>query len=158
MQLSRANWGLVVSRIAGVIIFIAGIFFAARLCAAQQTIANPIPNIFAPLSTPAHSIDHLSRFVLTITALIFIVVFTLLTYATLKFRGRSADAAREPAQVYRSTQIELAWTVSPILIVVVHVLATARVIHAIQDAPQPAAAVQVAVIGHQFWWEFRYPA
>ncbi len=67
-------------------------------------------------------------------------------------------AGREPAQVYGSTQIELAWTVIPILIVVVLFLATARVIHAIQDAPKPATAVEVTVIGHQFWWEFRYPA
>src|SRR5271163_4400624 len=158
MQLSRANWGLVVSRIAGVLIFLAGIFFAARLCAAQQTIANPIPSIFDPLSTPAHTIDHLSRFVLVISALIFIVVFTLLTYAIIKFRVRDAEPAREPAQVYGSTQIELAWTVIPILIVVVLFLASARVIHAVQDAPQPANALQVTVIGHQFWWEFRYPS
>jgi cytochrome c oxidase subunit 2 len=32
------------------------------------------------------------------------------------------------------------------------------VIHAIQDAPQPPGAVEVTVIGHQFWWEYRYPA
>jgi len=57
----------------------------------------------------------------------------------------------------RSTQIELAWTVIPILIVVVLFLATARVIHAIQDAPKPARRVEVTAIGHQFWWEFRYP-
>jgi cytochrome c oxidase subunit 2 len=37
-------------------------------------------------------------------------------------------------------------------------LATARMIFAIQDAPQPPAALEVTVIGHQFWWEFRYPA
>ena len=59
--------------------------------------------------------------------------------------------------MYGSTQIELAWTVIPILIVVVLVAATARVIHAIQDAPQPATALKVTVIGHQFWWEYRYP-
>jgi cytochrome c oxidase subunit II len=85
------------------------------------------------------------------------VVFTLLVYAILKFRGRAADRGCEPAQVYGSTQIELAWTVIPILIVIVLYLATARVIHAIQDAPKPATAVDVTVIGHQFWWEFRYP-
>jgi cytochrome c oxidase subunit 2 len=69
-----------------------------------------------------------------------------------------AGAEREPAQVYGSTQIELAWTVIPILIVVVLFLATARVIHGIQDVPKPSTAVEVTVIGHQFWWEFRYPA
>jgi cytochrome c oxidase subunit 2 len=31
-------------------------------------------------------------------------------------------------------------------------------IHAIQDAPKPAGAIEVTAIGHQFWWEFRYPA
>jgi len=114
-------------------------------------------NIFAPASTPAHSIFHLSVFVLSVTGLIFAVVFTLLVCAIVKFRGRAADSGREPAQVYGSTQIELAWTVIPILIVIVLYLATARVIHAIQDAPKPPTAVDVTVIGHQFWWEFRYP-
>ena len=114
-------------------------------------------NIFAPTSTPAKSIADLSVFVLVITGIIFVVVFALLVYSVVKFRGRATDAGREPAQVYGSTQIELAWTIIPILIVVVLFLATARVIHAIQDAPEPTGAVQVTAIGHQYWWEFRYP-
>jgi cytochrome c oxidase subunit II len=114
-------------------------------------------NIFAPASTPAKSIADLSIFVLSITGVIFVVVFALLAYSVVKFRGRAKDAGREPAQVYGSTQIELAWTIIPVLIVVVLFLATARVIHAIQDAPEPAGAVDVIAIGHQYWWEFRYP-
>src|SRR5258707_15289556 len=113
--------------------------------------------IFAPASAPAKSIADLSVLVLVITGIIFVVVFALLVYAVVKFRGRAMDAGREPAQVYGSTQIELAWTIIPILIVVVLFLATARVIHAIQDAPEPAGAVQITRIGHQYWWEFRYP-
>jgi len=35
--------------------------------------------------------------------------------------------------------------------------AAARVIHAIQQAPEPPGAIDVTVIGHQFWWEYRYP-
>src|SRR6195256_1390807 len=115
-------------------------------------------NIFAPASTPAKSIADLSVFVLVVTGIIFLVVFALLVYSVVKFRGRATDVGREPAQVYGSTQIELAWTIIPILIVVVLFLATARVIHAIQDAPKPATALEVTAIGHQFWWEFRYPA
>jgi cytochrome c oxidase subunit 2 len=114
-------------------------------------------NIFAPASTPAKAIADLSVFVLVITGIIFVVVFALLVYSVVKFRGRAMDAVREPAQVYGSTQIELAWTIIPILIVVVLFLATARVLHAVQDAPQPPGAVEVTAIGHQFWWEFRYP-
>jgi cytochrome c oxidase subunit II len=115
-------------------------------------------NIFAPASTPAASIVQLSTFVLAITAVIFIVVATLLAYSIVKFRATPANAGREPAQVYGSTQIELAWTIVPVLIVVVLFAATARVIHAIQDAPKPPTAVDVTVIGHQFWWEYRYPS
>jgi len=115
-------------------------------------------NIFAPESTPAKAIVDLSMFVLGITAVIFIIVASLLVYAIVKFRATPANVDREPAQVYGSTQIELAWTIIPILIVVVLFAATARVIHAIQDAPMPPTSVEVTVIGHQFWWEYRYPA
>src|ERR1700728_4827393 len=55
-------------------------------------------NIFAPASTPAKSIADLSLFVLVITGIIFVVVFALLIYSVVKFRGRVKDAGREPAQ------------------------------------------------------------
>jgi len=136
--------------------------FALLFCLRAVAAAAPgspfsSTSIFAPASTPARTIFGLSLFVLTVCALIFVVVGGLLLYAAVRFRGRPTDAGREPAQVYGSTQIELAWTVIPVLIVAVLFLATARVIHAIQDAPKPAAALDVTVIGHQFWWEFRYP-
>ena len=148
----------VAGRVAGILLLVAGLLFAAGLCAGSTPGDNPIPNIFEPHSTPADSILHLSLFVLTITGLIFLVVFILLVYVVVKFRARAEDSPHEPPQVYGSTQIELAWTVIPILIVVVLFLATTRVIHAIQDAPRPANVVDVIAIGHQFWWEFRYPA
>jgi cytochrome c oxidase subunit II len=153
---SNANWRAIVSRVAGILVLLAGVLLAAGLCTASPS-DNPVPSIFEPHSTPADSIRHLSLFVLGVTGLIFLVVFSLLSYAVVKFRSRAADTEREPAQVYGSTQIELAWTIIPILIVLVLFLATARVIHAIQDAPKPAEAVEVTAIGHQFWWEFRYP-
>jgi cytochrome c oxidase subunit 2 len=117
-----------------------------------------IPNTFQPVSTPAEAIHRLSLFVLAITGLIFASVFWLLAYSITRFRRRSDDDGSEPPQVYGSNPLELAWTVIPVLIVLVLFLATARVIHAIQDAPKPPSAVEVTVIGHQYWWEYRYPA
>ena len=137
MAKHKAEWRVVVGRATGILVLLTGMLLAAGLCTATAKPDNPIPSIFEPHSTPADSILHLSRFVLAITALIFVVVATLLTYAVAKFRSKAADAQREPAQVYGSTQIELAWTVIPILIVVVLFLATARVIHAIQTLPSP---------------------
>src|ERR1700719_825338 len=156
-RMRKADWRAIVSRVAGVLVLLAGVLLAARLCAASPH-DNPVPSIFEPHSTPAESIRHLSHFVLGITGLIFLVVFSLLSYVVVKFRRSMADTDREQVQVYESTQIELAWTIIPILIVVVLFLPTARVIHAIQDAPMPAESVEVTAIGHQFWWEFRYPA
>jgi len=114
-------------------------------------------NIFAPISTPADTIFGLSMFVLAVTGAIFVVVFSLLVYAAVKFRLRPGDDSREPAQIYGSAQVELAWTVIPVLIVVVLFLAAARVIASIQNAIPPQGAIHVTVIGHQYWWEYRYP-
>ncbi len=120
--------------------------------------AAPVPDIFKTVSTPADAIRRLSLFVLIITGLIFAVVFSLLVYAVSKYRYRSGDDNREPPQVYGSNQVELAWTVVPVLIILVLFFATARVIQSVQDAIPPPGAVQVTAVGHQFWWEFRYPA
>ena len=99
--------GAVIGRVTGVLVIIAGILLAAGLCMATPHADNPVPSIFRPHSTPADSIVHLSSFVLVITALIFLVVATLLTYAVVRFRNRASDNKREPAQVHGSTQIEL---------------------------------------------------
>jgi len=95
-------------------------------------------------------------FVLAITGLIYVGVSSLLVYAIVKFRARKGDTT-EPPQVFGSMQIELSWTIIPILIIVVLFLATARVLFSVQDAQKPASALDVIVVGHQFWWEFRYP-
>jgi cytochrome c oxidase subunit 2 len=141
--------------IAGVLLLFAVVLFAGGQCSAASGPA--IPNIFKPESTPADSIYGLSLLVLAVTGFIFVIVFCLIAYAIAKFRKRSNDEP-EPPQVYGSNQIELAWTVIPVLIVLVLFMATARVIHAIEDAPMPKRALEVTVIGHQFWWEFRYPS
>jgi len=96
-------------------------------------------------------------FVLAVTGAIFAIVFSLLVYAVAKFRRRNDDG-REPPQVYGSNQVEVAWTVIPILIVVALFMATARVIADIQKASPSASAIEVVAIGHQFWWEYRYPS
>ena len=95
--------------------------------------------------------------VLGVTAGIFLVVGGLLLYAVIRFRLRESDSKREPPQIYGSNQIELSWTVIPILIVVMLFLSTTRVILETEAAPKPVNALDVTVIGHQFWWEFRYP-
>src|SRR5580704_6009095 len=150
---TRGVWGRV---FAGAASFVC-VLFAAKICLADPAGPSQIPNIFKPDSTPADSIFRLSKLVLSITGVVFLVVFSLIAYATVKFRRRGNDDGSEPPQVYGSNQVELAWTVIPGLIVLVLFLATARVILSVQDAPKPTGAIEVVAIGHQYWWEFRYP-
>jgi cytochrome c oxidase subunit 2 len=114
-------------------------------------------SIFSPKATPAHFIFGLSMFVLGITAAIFLTAGGVLLYVLIRYRQRVTDPEHEPVQIYGSNQIELSWTVIPVLIVVVLFLTTARVIFNTEYASKPATALDVVVIGHQFWWEFRYP-
>ena len=135
----------------GVFLWLSDVAFASSVQSPQ------IPSIFSPASTPADSIYHLSLFVLEVCFVVFAVVFSLLAYSVVKFRRRPGDDGREPAQIYGSNQVELAWTVIPILIVVVLFLASARVIHAVEDYRFPSGTTEVTAVGHQFWWEFQYP-
>lgn len=123
-----------------------------------QVIHGPT-SIFSPAGTPAHSIFGLSMLVLGVTFCVFLIVASLLTYALFRFReSRYKDSPnQEPPQIYGSNQIELSWTVIPILIVVMLFLASARVIFSTEDAQKPPNALDVVVVGHQFWWEYRYP-
>ncbi len=128
------------------------------LLAATRAAALASPtNIFAPASTPAHSIYRLSIFELEVLGAIFVVVSSLLAYAAIRFRDGRQEGQAEPPQIYGSNQMELAWTVLPVLIVVVLFLSSAQVIHRVQDAPEPPGSIEVTAVAHRFWWEYRYP-
>ena len=116
---------------------LAGGLLAGGACLGASPDVSPIPSMFKPQSTPADHIFQLALFVFSITGMIFVVVFCLIAYSVFKFRRHPDDDGREPPQVYGSNPLELAWTVIPVLIVLVLFLATARVIHAIQDAGKP---------------------
>jgi cytochrome c oxidase subunit 2 len=114
-------------------------------------------DIFTPATTPARWVFDLSLMVYLVCTAIFVVVGSLLVYAVVKFRKKKGDDGREPPQVYGSKQIELAWTIIPILIVLILFLASARVIAFTQGNHFEGKPLEVNVVGHQFWWEYRYP-
>lgn len=138
-----------------------------RIASLVLLLLSPLPalalgpsgtSIFRPMSSQAGAIHRYSLFVLGITGAIFAVVFTMLVVALVRFRRRPGDDAAEPPQVYGSEQVEVAWTVIPILIVIVLSLTTARTVFQVQDRAKPPGALEITAIGRQWWWEFRYPA
>ena len=114
-------------------------------------------NIFAPASTPAHSIFRLSLFVLSVTGLIFAVVCTLLVYAVVKFRGRAVDRRPRtgPGVWKHASGTRLDGDSDPDRRRAVPGDRARDPCHS--GRSQACPAVEVTVIGHQFWWEFRYP-
>lgn len=117
-----------------------------------------ITDIFKPLASPAAAERDLAFFVFAITGTIFVIVGALIISTIYRFRQRPGDDDhQEPPQVYGSNQIEVAWTVIPILIVFILIGVTARVLASVENASPPAHVVHATVVGHQWWWEVKYP-
>jgi cytochrome c oxidase subunit 2 len=72
------------------------------------------------------------------------------------FRFRDRPGAPEPKQIHGHTGLEITWTIIPAIIVLFIAVPTVSGIFATQSKPGPGA-LQIEVIGHQWWWEFRYP-
>ena len=126
------------------------------ICAPDATLPVINPAIFDTASPPARQIESMAWLVMGICAGIFVVVEGLLVYSIVKFRRRASDRG-EPVQLYGSNPIELAWTVVPLLIVFTLALVTIRVIRDIERTEPPEGAMPIVAIGHQWWWEYRYP-
>ncbi|MGQ0813834.1 MAG: cytochrome c oxidase subunit II [Gemmatimonadota bacterium] len=72
------------------------------------------------------------------------------------FRYREQPQTPKPKQIHGHTGLEITWTLIPAVIVLFIVVPTVRGIFTTQAKASEAALV-VEVIGHQWWWEFRYP-
>ena len=117
-----------------------------------------VANIFKPLATPGSEEKNIALLTFAITGAIFVVVATLIIYTMWRFRRKPGDDEhQEPPQVYGSNQIEVAWTVIPILIVFVLIGVSARVIASVQNASPPSTTTKLTLVGHQWWWQVDYP-
>ena len=85
---------------------------------------------------------------------VFILVEGALLYAIFRFRGKPGDP--EPAQIHGNTTVEIVWTIIPAIILAAIAVPTVRGIFQTNAIPA-SDALEIRVIGHQWWWEFRYP-
>jgi cytochrome c oxidase subunit 2 len=112
-----------------------------------QTTLNPRADF-------ARESDHILRVTLFWAAIVFVLVEGALLLAIWKFRTR--PGAAEPIQTHGNTTLEIVWTIIPAFILAMIAVPTVRTIFRTATRPGPDA-LQVEVIGHQWWWEFRYP-
>lgn len=120
-------------------------------------------SIFDPAGPASSNLHDVIWLVLGITAAIGLIVQALIFAAVRSGRRARAERAvgnttgSEPTQVYGSNQVELAWTIVPAMIVFLLTLVTIRVVRDVDLTEMPEGALRVQVIGHQWWWEYRYP-
>jgi cytochrome c oxidase subunit II len=89
--------------------------------------------------------------------IVFVIVESILVYTIWKYRRRPGVTVNADSKLmHGNTTLEIAWTVLPALILAIIAVPTVRAIFRTQAAA-PANALKVDVIGHQWWWEFRYP-
>ncbi len=85
---------------------------------------------------------------------VFVFVEALLIFTIIKFRKRPGGPKAK--QIHGHAALEITWTVIPALILVLIAVPTVQAIYTTQ-AKAPDGSLKVEVIGHQWWWEFRYP-
>jgi len=118
--------------------------------------SGPFPqSVFAPKSDFSTEVDGLFRNIFWWAVVVFLVVETLLLVAIARYRAR--PGAAHPKPVHGHTALEIGWTLAPALILVFIAVPTMRTIFA-TEGHAPEGALRVEVIGHQWWWEYRYPS
>ena len=117
---------------------------------------GPFPqSALHPESDYARSLDALFHGIFWWAVLVFVLVESLLLFILLRYRQRAGAATPKPTHGH--TVLEIAWTLAPALILVFIAVPTMRTIFATQQPPA-FNALRIEVIGHQWWWEYRYPA
>lgn len=127
--------------------------FVVTVAAAQ---GNPYPqSTLHPRGDFAHMVDKLFHTTLTWAIIVFVLVEGALLLVIFKFRGKPDDP--EPKQVHGNTMVEVIWTAIPALVLAVIAVPTVKTIFRTYEIPKGDDVLQVEVLGHQWWWEFRYP-
>lgn len=112
------------------------------------------PFALNPASPQATRISDLFWIIFGIAAAVFLIVEGLLWFSLVHFRRRPGVEG-EPAQIQGSTRVEVAWTVVPAIILGGVLVMTIITMDAV--TARPSSALQVKVVGHQWWWEIQYP-
>jgi cytochrome c oxidase subunit 2 len=128
---------------------------AAMLFASGCATGNP-QDTFSPAGPVADEQAALFKFVFWIAVVVFVLVEGAVIYITLRYRRKSDEEM--PAQTHGNTKLELTWTFIPALIIVAIAIPTVRSIWNISDPKLEGPTMTVEAIGHQWWFEFRYPA
>jgi cytochrome c oxidase subunit 2 len=126
-------------------IVVLGVLFLAG-CGGDSSIIDPQGPVALKQS-------DLFWFIFIVATVVFVAVEGVLIYSVVRFRARPNSP--EPRQIHGNTRLEIAWTIVPSLVLFLVLGYTIYTLVGIQE-PANKAQTFVNVVGHQWWWEFRY--
>ncbi|HLU52930.1 MAG TPA: cytochrome c oxidase subunit II [Acidimicrobiia bacterium] len=135
---------------------LAGLVLLALVVSACQLVAPDVEdaplNSLDPQGPFARQIDDLFWPVFWIATGVFFFVQLAIIVAAIFFRDR--PGRKEPKQIHGNAKLEVIWTVIPALILATIAVPTVRTVFDLTECSPDA--MRVEVIGHQWWFEFRY--
>jgi cytochrome c oxidase subunit II len=113
-----------------------------------------------PASPNAEGIKESYLWVAIFTGAIFLLVQGSLIWFIVRYRSRKRARSEDGAQVHGNTNLELAWTIAPVLILAAIGSFVFYKLPGIQDVPSASAQggrVDVRVEGYRYYWNLTYP-
>ena len=115
---------------------------------------------FQPQHAHSPNVEHINVaywVIFGFTTVIFIVVMATLVTFIVKYRSRGRARTVEGVQVHGNTQLELIWTVAPVIILALIGTMIFFLLPKITPPAKAAGTLEITVEGHQFYWQFNYP-
>ena len=112
-----------------------------------------------PASPNAERINDSYSWIAIFTGAILVLVEGALIWFVVRYRADRRRRDEDGAQVHGNTNLELAWTVAPVLILVAIGSFVFYKLPGIQDVPAASAQggrVDVKVSGYRFYWNYEY--
>ena len=140
--------------------FLRKLGIAAGLCSslvltASSALALPQPwqMAFQPAASPVmERIESFHTGVFYIISLISLFVLGLLLWIIIRYNHRSNPV---PGKVTHNTLLEVAWTLIPVIILVVIAIPSFKLLYYEAEIPPPDLTIKA--IGHQWFWSYQYP-
>ena len=112
-----------------------------------------------PESPNADGIRSSYLFVTAFTFAIFVLVEALLLVFVFRYRRRKRPRFEDGADVHGATNVELAWTAGPVIVLFLIAAFVFVELPGIKDIPQATAGeeeIDITVTGRQFYWQYEY--
>jgi cytochrome c oxidase subunit 2 len=142
-----------IAAVIGFVILVLGMWLIVRNIG--DPVGHPL-NTLAPRGRQSQDIQNLVIPVFIVAGLVFLAVEVGIIWMVARFRRNKddVDGEDEPVQRHGNTPLEIGWTIVPALILAVLAVFNVQTILALDDSSKDA--IEVTVVGQQWWWEYRY--